>query len=51
MIAAVIRMVEMISCHLIIVSTLSARMVAKLVAKNVVKKDTMIPTEVINKGK
>jgi hypothetical protein len=51
MMAAVIRIVEMMSCHLMMVSTLSALIVAKLVAKKVVTKDTKIPTEVIIKGK
>lgn len=44
-------MVDMISYHLMMVSTLFARIVAKLVAKNVVTNETMIPTEVIISGK
>ena len=51
MIATVIRMVEMISYHLTVDSTVSYFTVVKLVAKKVVKKETRIPTAVIIKGK
>jgi hypothetical protein len=44
-------MVEMISCHLTIDSTLSIVALVKVVAKNYVMKETKIPTAVIKSGK
>lgn len=49
--AADIKTVEMMSYHLMMVSTLSNLILEKLVAKNVVTKDTIIPTAVIINGK
>ena len=45
------RMVEIISCHLTVLSTLSCLTFTKLVAKNDVTNETMIPTAVIKSGK
>jgi len=50
-IAPVIKSVEMINYHLILVSTVSIVTLVKLVAKNEVTKETKIPTEVIMSGK
>ena len=49
--AADIRTVEIISCHLMMVSMLSNLILVKLVAKKVVMNETRIPTAVIINGK
>jgi hypothetical protein len=43
-------MVEIINYHLIVLSTDSIVTVVKLVAKKLVKKQTIIPTDVISSG-
>lgn len=51
MMAADMSTVEIMSCHLMMDSTLSNLILEKLVAKKVVTNDTKIPTAVIIKGK
>jgi hypothetical protein len=51
MMAALIKIVEIINCHLTVLSTLSIVTLVKFVAKNEVKNETMIPTAVIMSGK
>jgi len=49
--APVIKIVEITSCHLTVLSTVSYLTLTNVVAKNYVMKDTRIPTAVIKSGK
>ena len=51
MIAAVIRIVEMINYHLTVFSTVSNLTLMKVVAKNYVINETKIPAAVTKRGK